>query len=205
MTTPTATLDQLRQALADSGALIAAVGDDQWSALTPCGWTVRELVNHVVGGTRLFTALLRGQTPPDRAADHIGDDPAAAHRGAGVDLLDAFTQPGVFDAGRVYQPPFGPAPAAVLLHLRITEYLVHGWDLATATGQPAALPAELAEQELAFSRAVLGDAPRTDRGPFGPAHTVAPDAPAIDRLAGYLGRAIPATARPAAAHTIATS
>jgi hypothetical protein len=44
--------------------------------------------------------------------------------------------------------------------------LVHGWDLARATGQPASFPDDLAEQELAFSRARLGDI-HAGRRPFG--------------------------------------
>jgi hypothetical protein len=53
------------------------------------------------------------------------------------------------------------------LHLRVTELLVHGWDLARATGQPASFPDDLAEQELAFSRSKLADIP-AGRRPFGP-------------------------------------
>jgi len=91
---------------------------------------------------------------------------------------------------RVFQAPIGPAPGAVLLHLRITELLVHGWDLARATGQPAHLPDDLAEEELAFARGLSApDVPRSGH-PFGPAQGVADDAPTIDRLAAYLGRPV---------------
>jgi uncharacterized protein (TIGR03086 family) len=79
----------------------------------------------------------------------------------------------------------------VALDLRITEVLVHGWDLARATGQPATFPDDLAEQELAFSRAKLADIP-SDRSPFAPPQPVAEDAPAIDRLAACLGRSVAA-------------
>src|SRR6266536_1315586 len=47
----------------------------------------------------------------------------------------------------------------MLVHLRITELLVHGWDLAHATGQPPGLPGDLAQTELELSRAQLGHAP----------------------------------------------
>ena len=79
-------------------------------------------------------------------------------------------------------------PAAVALHLRLTELLVHGWDLAIATGQPTVgLPEDVAEQELAFSRHQLTQLP-PGRMPFAPPQPVDQDAPAIDRLAALLGR-----------------
>jgi uncharacterized protein (TIGR03086 family) len=100
-------------------------------------------------------------------------------------LVEAFRQPGVLE--RVVSVPFGSVPGAVALHLRITEVLVHGWDLARATGQPATFPENLAEQELAFSRGKLGDIPG-DRHPFAPSQPVPAGAAAIDRLAACLGR-----------------
>jgi uncharacterized protein (TIGR03083 family) len=37
------------------------IGDDQWAAPTPCDdWSVRDLVNHVVAGSQMYTALLGG-------------------------------------------------------------------------------------------------------------------------------------------------
>jgi len=89
---------------------------------------------------------------------------------------------------KIVTVPAGTVPGAVALHLRLTEHLVHGWDLARATGQATTgLPADLAEQELAFARVQLGKIP-PDRRPFAPPQPVVDDAPAIDRLAALLGR-----------------
>ena len=73
------------------------------------------------------------------------------------------------------------------MHLRVVEMLVHGWDLARATGRQLAVPEELAVAELAFSRDLLGRLP-AGRTPFAPSQPVADDAPALDRLAAQLGR-----------------
>ncbi|GAC1639429.1 MAG: TIGR03086 family metal-binding protein [Chloroflexota bacterium] len=189
-----APIDRLTRALDATGQLIAAVTDDQWSNPTPCpGWNVRALVNHLVVGNQTVASILRDepQPPPEtlremRTVDRLGDDPLAAYRAAGDALVTAFSEPSVLD--RVVRVPVGPVPGAVLLHLRITELLVHGWDLACATGQPPRLPDDLAEEELAFARGPQApDVPRTGH-PFGPPQSVDAEAPAIVRLVAYLGR-----------------
>ncbi|MBI2755205.1 MAG: TIGR03086 family protein [Chloroflexi bacterium] len=198
-----ASLEALGRACAATAALVNAVQSDQWSNATPCAeWNARALINHLVRGNRMAAALLRGEqpsrpgsTPPATAAEQLGDDPFSAYSASASELQAAFSRPNVLDG--VYQAPVGPVPGATLLDLRITELLVHGWDLAQATGQPARLPEDLAEVELAFAR---GDrAPRVPRTghPFGPIQPVPDDAPAIDRLAAYLGRSIPSDSGPA--------
>src|SRR5438876_11143104 len=76
---------QLGRAFDAVGALIIKVRPDQWSAPTPCtDWTVRQLVNHLIGMNRVFAALLADQPPPPRpSADHVEDDPVGAYRDSG--------------------------------------------------------------------------------------------------------------------------
>ena len=185
-------VDQLRTALDAAGEIIAGITPEQWSRPTPCtDWDVRELVAHLSDGNHLFAAALA-----DDAALHVrertgvddNDDPVAAYRESAEAVVAAFRRPGAL--GRTVQVPFGTVPGAVAVHLRLTEVLVHGWDLAQATGQVPAFPEDLAEQELAFTRDALGALP-PGRSPFDPP-TPAPDtAPALDRLAACLGRRLP--------------
>jgi uncharacterized protein (TIGR03086 family) len=181
----------LAAALAGMGTLVEGVPAGQWDRPTPCtDWTVRQLVGHVVGGNRLVTRVLRGGLLPEglgrRAPeDQLGDDPATAHRTSADELLAAFAAPGVL-AG-TYTVPAGTLPGPALVHLRTVETLVHGWDLARATGQQPPFADTLVRPELAFSRDLLGRIP-PERRPFGPARPAADDAPAIDRLAALLGR-----------------
>ncbi len=68
----------------------------------------------------------------------------------------------------------------------ITEALVHGWDLARATDQPAAFPLDVTERSLSFSQRALAEVPREGR--YGMRRPVAAEAPSIDKLAAFLGR-----------------
>ena len=181
-------LAALDRAIAGTDRLIAGIRADQWSAPTPCTeWDVRALVTHVTSGMLNFAALVRGEPRPDGTADHQTDDPVAAYRSAAAAMCAAFGAPGALD--QIYPSPIGPAPGSVLVHLRITELLVHGWDLAHATGQPADLPADVTEGELTLWRAQFTDGLPAGL-PFAPARPVAAHAPAIDHLAAFLGRPV---------------
>ena len=47
----TSLLEAHDRALESTGALIAAIGDDQWYLPTPCeDWDVTQLIHHVVAG-----------------------------------------------------------------------------------------------------------------------------------------------------------
>lgn len=147
---------------------------------------VRTLLNHLVSGNLLFAALVRGEPLSARGADHLGGDPLTAFRQAAEQLREAFAAPGVLES--VYTAPFGTGPGSALLHVRVVEALGHGWDLARATGQLAAFPDDVAERALAAAREHLITRSARAGAPFGAEVPVAEDAPAIDRLAGFLGR-----------------
>ncbi|MHB8339602.1 MAG: TIGR03086 family metal-binding protein [Mycobacteriales bacterium] len=181
-------VDQLSLALDVAEQVIAAVREEQWTAPTPCpDWSVRDLTNHLVTGNALFASLVAGAPPPAPQEAVRAGDLLSAYRESAAALLAAFRQPGALE--RVVTVPFGTVPGMVALHLRITEVLVHGWDVARATGQPATFPGDVAEAELTFSRGALADIP-ADRKPFAAPQRVADDAPAIDRLAACLGRSV---------------
>jgi uncharacterized protein (TIGR03086 family) len=129
----------------------------------------------------------RRRAPPRRrAANHIEDDPVGAYRDSAARLRAAFEQPEVLE--RTYRGPLGAATGAERLQIRLYDLLAHGWDLAQATGQPAELPDDVAEQSPAFVRTQLTE----QAGPcrFGPAQTVDDHAPAVERLVAFLGRTV---------------
>jgi uncharacterized protein (TIGR03086 family) len=182
-------LADLDRALAATEAVVAGVRADQWAAPTPCTeLDARGVLNHLVRGHVLFVAIIRDGPRPAPGTDHLGSDPPAAFRQAATELREAFAAPGVLEA--VYQAPFGTAPGARLAHVRVVEVLVHGWDLARATGQSADFPEDVAERALAGARLALTTRPEGPSAPFAAEVPVPRDAPAVDRLAGFLGRPV---------------
>jgi len=179
-------VDQLAGALADTAALVDGVGADQWDLPTPCSaWTVREVVGHLVAGHHIFAGALQDQAPT-KPRDAVPDEQwPSAYRQSAEALLAAFSVPGSLE--RPITIPFGSVPGSVALHLRLVEALVHGWDIARATGQSAPHDEGLAEQELAWAKPWLAKVP-ADRSPFAPPLPVADEAPALDRLVACLGR-----------------
>jgi uncharacterized protein (TIGR03086 family) len=180
-------LSQLTRAIDATGQVIAAIGGAQWAGRTPCTeWTVSDLVRHLVAGNNWFATAVGGMARPaiEEAATTDADLPGA-YRDSGAALLEAFSQPGALE--RTVTVPIGQVPGIVALHLRVTEILVHGWDAATATEQPAEFPEDIAEAELTFTRGKLGDIP-PGLFPFSPPQPVDDKAPAIQRLVACLGR-----------------
>jgi uncharacterized protein (TIGR03086 family) len=172
------------------GDLIDRIAADQWTAPTPCTeWSVRDVVDHLVGLNLVFVALFEESPMPDRAADRLGTDPAGSYRRSAAALLDAAARPQVLE--RSQATAVGVATGAERLRWRIADLLTHGWDLAQATGVAVELPDDLVEQALTFARAQLPSQPRTGR--FADPQPVHDDAPAIDRLAAFTGRPVPWT------------
>ncbi|MDQ2814626.1 MAG: TIGR03086 family metal-binding protein [Actinomycetota bacterium] len=181
-------IGHLNRACTAVGDLVAAVKPGQWPDPTPCTeWDVSQLVDHLITGNRRFAALLRDHPQAEPAGTERGDDRAAAYRSSAAALRTAFSAPGALD--RTYQSPIGPAPGLALVQLRIAEQLLHGWDLARATGQHPDLPEDLSGAALARARAQLGDATREGL-PFAAPQPVAADASAIDQLAAFFGRRV---------------
>lgn len=136
------------RALDATRALVAGVKAEEWGSATPCrGWDVHELVNHIVGGNWWAAELADGKTIEqvgDRLdGDLLGTDPLAAYEASAAAAAAAFRVPGAMAAPCAVS--YGPVPGEIYCGHRFLDVLVHGWDLARATGQDARLDPELAE------------------------------------------------------------
>jgi uncharacterized protein (TIGR03086 family) len=175
-------------AAAQADRVVAAVRPDQLGHPTPCtDWRVRDVINHLVTGNLLFTAIVAGTERPDRSRDHLGDDPLAAFRASVSQLSEAFAKYDVLSG--TYATPVGEGPGALLVQMRLSELVVHGWDIAKATGQPTDLDPELvAAARRGYEHAPV--LPRGDGKPFRDARPEPTDATDADRLAAFLGRQV---------------
>jgi uncharacterized protein (TIGR03086 family) len=157
---------------------------DQLDGPTPCTeWTVRALLDHIIGGYRMFATAL-GTTVPESAAD-----PAADHRAAGDAAVRAFGAPDAMQ--RLLVLPLGEVPGEAALGLALTDAVVHGWDLAKATGQDTTIDESLATMLLAgLEQSVTADMRQPGGGMPVFAAPVPVDAgrPAAERLVAFLGR-----------------
>lgn len=161
--------------------VFGGITPEQLDLPTPCTeFTVRGVLEHMIGGATMFAAAYRGETP----AEPDLSDPLTGIGGALGDLVAAMSAPGALD--RTVAAPFGDLPGETFARIVVLDGLVHGWDLATATGQPYDPPAELVGAVDAFARGALD--PLRDGQTFAAAVEPAADASPIERLAAYTGR-----------------
>jgi len=136
------------RALENTRRLVAGVKDEQWDDATPdAEWDVRTLLNHLVSGNFWVAPLVEGKTIEDvgdrYAGDVLGDDPLAAYEQSAKQAAAAFNGQGAMQAPCAVS--YGPVPGEIYAGHRFIDVLIHGWDLAKATGQDTTLPADLVE------------------------------------------------------------
>lgn len=76
-----------------------------------------------------------------RALDHLGDDPVGAFAALSDEMSKAFREPGALR--RTVHHPAGDRRGRTLLDMRVMDFTIHAWDLATAIGADASLDPEL--------------------------------------------------------------
>ena len=174
-------ISQLEELGPHLGAVVAHITPDQLDRPTPCtDYSVRGVLEHMITGATAFAAAYRGESPqaPD-LSDPLGDFGSAL-----TDLVAAITAPGALE--RTVAAPFGEVPGETFARFVVLDGLVHGWDMATATGQPYEPPEELVAAAEAFAHQAID--PLRDGQTFAAATEPAADAPPIVRLAAYTGR-----------------
>lgn len=173
--------------------VVESVRDDQLAAATPCTDTsVAAVLDHVDGLALAFTQAADktveagGGPPPQPSASNLTTDWRARIPQRLVALADAWRSDDAW-TGMTYAGPI-EMPAEVAAYVAIDEVIVHGWDLAVATGQDYAVDDALVEAALAFVQPQVEQNPNGTPGLFGPRVDVPVGAPPLHRLIGATGR-----------------
>jgi uncharacterized protein (TIGR03086 family) len=174
--------------------LVGGVSDGQLGGVTPCpAYTLGDLLDHVGGLAIAFTAAARKADLPGGSQGPSGDasrleqgwrDRVTRDLDA---LASAWADPrawtGTAVAGGVEMP------AAVAALVALDELVVHGWDVARASGQHYDVDPASLEAVHGFVAQFSGPGQEESRaGLFGPVVPVPDDAPLLDRVLGMAGR-----------------
>lgn len=175
-------------------ALLDGITPDQYALPTADdGWDVRTLCAHHVGTIDRARVIGAGGRPEDvdSIAPPAPDDRwADAYRAAAAQQWAVWADDAVLQ--RTVTVPWGEVSGADALAGYVREALVHGWDLAVATGQPSEADPAIVAPLLEVSEAFLPAGIRATIGaPFAEPVPPAAGAGPTERLANWFGHARP--------------
>ena len=176
----------LEPAARHMASLIEAVRDDALKRPTPCeNYTVGDLLDHISGSVLAFrAAAVKNPLPgPSGDAANLPSDWRTRMPRDAAELAEAWRSPdawtGMTAAGGV------ELPGEVAGVIALDELVIHGWDLAKATGQPAGYDGP--GLEAVHDRVQQFRAGGIE-GLFGPEVPIAEGAPLLERTLGLAGR-----------------
>ena len=174
--------------------LVTGVDDAQHGAPTPCpAYQVGDLLEHIGTLAGAFAAAARKDRGPLTGPPPAGDAARLTANwrvsipGDLATLAQAWSAPGAWDG--TTRIAAMDSPADMVGVTLADELVVHGWDLAQATGQPFAPdPAAVRAARSFLDLFASPDAPAGDEVVFGPSRPTPPDAPALDQVLALAGR-----------------
>jgi uncharacterized protein (TIGR03086 family) len=188
------TIPDLEPAARRMADLVRAVPDDALDGPTPCPeYTLGDLIDHVGGLTLAFTAAATkaageaaGQGPSGDAS-RLGDDWRTRIPRDLDTLAEAWRDQAAWQ-GMTQAGPF-EMPADVAGLVALDELVIHGWDVARASGQDYVCDRPSLDAAHGFVAQFSGPENEPAReGLFGPVVDVPSEAPPLDRLVGLAGR-----------------
>jgi uncharacterized protein (TIGR03086 family) len=177
------------RAMASTLHIIEQVPPDRWHAPTPCTeWDARQVANHLIGENLWAAELLQGKTVGQVGTaldgDLTGADPAAAYRGSVEIARQAIEAPGAMAA--MCHLSFGDYSGADYAGQLFMDTLIHGWDIASGTGQQVRLDPELVSPCLPIAEELSRKF--REAGVFGDDLPVPDDADPQTKLLALVGR-----------------
>jgi uncharacterized protein (TIGR03086 family) len=143
---------EMESAAAEAARVVNGVRADQLSGATPCTeWDLRTLLNHTILWTA-YSAERRARDEPlpeeMMSMDFVAEPGYAAAYAAQLDkALAAWSDPKAWE--RDLNVMGTPTPAADVAAMLLAELVLHGWDVAKASGQEYSCDEKVATAVLA--------------------------------------------------------
>ena len=177
--------------------IMCGVRQEQAEDATPCTeWNVRDVMNHVIGGAEVLAGSLEGNIPEgvggvSAVSSYSGEAEvsrlAEAYADESARIGSALQQPGAMASAT----PGGMMTVPQFLIAMAADHIIHGWDIARATGQDDTLDQQVVEAAYGMMTSPQGsmfvDMGR-QMGFVGPAVGVDEAARLQDKLVAHMGR-----------------
>jgi uncharacterized protein (TIGR03086 family) len=175
-------------------ALVAGISDDQLGLPTPCpAYRVADLLDHIASFALAFDAAARKDLaalqdrPGPGDAARLPDDWRERIPRDLTTMVRAWSQPDAWEG--MTRIGGGDSPGSVAGMVGLEELVVHGWDLARASGQDYAPDRGSLDGALTTLQMFQQPGKQNPPGsPFGSAVEVAGDATLLDRVVALSGR-----------------
>lgn len=171
--------------------IFRAIPSDRLDAPTPCAqYDVRGLLGHLLFWGPSLEAAARKESLPPPAEDEqsvrlVEDDWMDRLLAQSERIVDAWSEPAAWEGVTRMGGPM-ELPAGMIGGMVLGEFVVHGWDLARATGHDPRWNADV----LDFTHDMVAKTAEQGRemGVYGPEVPVADTAPTLERILGLTGR-----------------
>ena len=184
---PETIVDLYIRSAAAFGEVLAQVPVGSWDLPTPCSdWNTQTLVVHVVSGEIQVANMIENEAflEPDLSANILGPDPMSTWRGTALRAINFVQQTNI---NSQLPHPTMQLTLEELLGARITDNIVHAWDLSQAIATPYDIDGEIAEWALDYWLELYDFLENSDH--YGPPQSP-PDQTPGTRLLSLLGRTV---------------
>lgn len=173
------------EALALATERVATLRPDDLARATPCvGWSLADLLAHMIGQHRGFAQAVRESDAPAEAYRPVPFEPDTWHESVS-ELRSAVSGADLSGTAVAVELSRSPLPMARVIAAQLIDTVVHTWDIAQSVGLDFTPPHDL----LAASAAIAAAIPDPAYGPGRPFATRLPaDGDIWQRTLALVGR-----------------
>jgi uncharacterized protein (TIGR03086 family) len=143
-----------RDSLALADRYVVDLAESDWSRPTPCaGWSLADLLAHMIGQHRGFAEATRTLDAPAEAYAPVPWSPVA-WRASVDELVTAFADAELGAQAVAVELTTTPLPIAQLVAAQLLDTVVHTWDIAQSVGVEFVPPDDLLAATAAIAAAI---------------------------------------------------